>query len=80
MQVIIAFMMLAAVVVFGISAVVAFANSGAGRYKKQLKGANERLGIAQAALSEIAAGDAMPVIRASEALSEINKSYTKELS
>lgn len=47
--------------------------------KAELANANERVSIAQTALIEIASGDAMPVLRASDALSEITKSYTREI-
>lgn len=66
--------------------VVAFFQSGAASALKQVRStkaelanANERVSIAQTALIEIASGDAMPVLRASEALANITRTYTKEI-
>lgn len=79
MQVIIAFMLLGALVVFLGTAVVGFFNSGASKVRKELKSERVRSTLAQTALREISAGAEMPVFVASDALAEINKTYTSDL-
>lgn len=49
------------------------------RTEKALTAERQRSTIAQNALREIAAGNDLPVFVASDALSEINKTYTKEI-
>lgn len=66
-------------VVLGVTGVVGYFTSGARRSRKELAVANRRVSIAQTALIEIAAGDAMPVLRASDALAKIGQSYIKEI-
>lgn len=79
MQVIIAFMLLGSVVVFGGVAVVAYFNSGASKIRKELNSERVRSTIAQTALREISAGKEMPVFVASDALADINKTYNSDL-
>ena len=47
------------------------------KYRAELADANERVSICQTALIQIASGDPSPVFRASDALSELTRSYTK---
>ena len=47
--------------------------------KNALTAERERSTLAQNALRQIAAGSELPVFVASDALSEINKTYTKEI-
>ena len=79
MQVFIAFLVIAAIV----GAVLIYVSNRFGgtsaSLKRELTAERERSMIAQTALREIAAGDAMPVLSASDALSEIHKTYTKEI-
>lgn len=49
------------------------------RAEKALTAERQRSMLAQNALREIAAGNDLPVFVASDALSEINKTYTKEI-
>ena len=71
-------------VVLAVMGVVSFFNSGAARARAETKAvkadladANERVSICQTALIQIASGDPSPVFRASDALGEITRSYTK---
>lgn len=73
-------------IALGVAGVVAFFQTGAAKahqevksVKRELADANERVSIAQTALIEIASGDSMPILRASDALANISKSYTKEI-
>lgn len=79
MQIILLVLLAVVVVAIAGVAVLGYFNSQAGNFKKELRARNERISIAQSALMEIAAGDAMPVLRASDALHQISQSYNKEL-
>lgn len=79
MQVILAFMFLAVVVILAGAAITSYFNSGASRYKKELTAERKRSTLAQNALREISAGAEMPVFKSSDALAEINKTYTSDL-
>lgn len=66
--------------------VLSFFQSGASKARSdnksltaQLADSNERVAIAQTALIQIASGDALPVLRASDALAQITQSYSKEI-
>lgn len=69
-----------AVVALVVSTVIGFFSSGSRKTKKELRAMERQANVARTALIEIAAGDAMPVLRASDALKEMSNSYWKEIS
>lgn len=68
-----------AVLILGVSSVVAYFNGGARKLRAELTVEQERNSIALDALAQIASGDAMPIIRASDAIQEMTRTRAKEL-
>ena len=79
MQVFIAFVVIAAIVVGGLIYASNRFGGDTASLKKDLTAERKRSSIAQAALREISAGAEMPVFVASDALNNINQTYSKEI-
>lgn len=67
------------VLALGVTGVVSYFQSGAREAKKELKASRTREALASTALRSISAGAELPVFVASDALAEINKTYSKEI-
>ena len=68
------------VLVLGVASVVGYFNSGAKRLKAELRLCQKSNSIALDALAQIASGDAMPIIRAADAIKQMTRIITtKEL-
>lgn len=71
--------MIIGAVVIGSASIVGYFNSGVRNVKRDLTSERNRTNIATAALAEIASGVEMPILVASDALQEMNRSYVKEI-
>ena len=69
-----------AVLILGVSAVMGYFGSGSKRLRTELTREQEINSVALTALADIASGAALPLLVASEAIRDMTKIKTKELS